>query len=233
VRCDWRSHPSTIMRASTALLVRSIVSKLHPPGPATQRESQQLLRVLNGAFQRRLDDAHPAPPKPNTEDPLDEPPYPKRSASIHFDSILQHPLFQTRDHNATPTETSRAMDTLRQVAVIHLSDTKHVRRQQMTRLAPKLAAWMATAPPNQQKEFFGTYTTLSPVLGVMYREGADAAVWDWLQMLHNLKPTSNEAHPRNLRWWLEAEDNFVSLMIRDALWPPALTALLVLSLFRY
>lgn len=219
------------MRASTALLVRSIVSKLHPPGPVTQRESQQLLRVLDGAFKRRLDEAHPAPPDPNTHDPLDEPPYPNRSASTHFDSILQHPLFQTRDHNAAPTENSRAIDlfdsllreeslnihTLRQVAVTHQSDTKNVRRKHMTKLAPKLAAWMTTASPNQRKEFFGTYGTLSPVLGVMYREGSEAAVWDWLQMLHNLKPTSTDAHPQNLRWWLEAEDNFVSLMIRDAL----------------
>lgn len=231
MQCDRRSHPSATMRASTALLVRSIVSKLHPPGPATQRESQQLLRALDGAFKRRLDEAHPAPPDPNTHDPLDEPPYPSRSASTHFDSILQHPLFQSRPHNAAPAENSQTvdlfdsllredslnMDTLRQVAVTHLSNIKHARRRDMTKLAPKLAAWMATASLKQRTEFFGTYSTLSPVLSVMFREGAHSAVWDWLKILHDLKPTSDEAHPQKLRWWLDVEDDFVSLMIRDAL----------------
>ncbi|ETN47062.1 uncharacterized protein HMPREF1541_01252 [Cyphellophora europaea CBS 101466] len=225
------------MRVSPTFLLRSIVSKLHPPSPATARESQRLLRSLDGAFRKRLDEVHPAPSL-DAHRESDAPADGNHSVNTHLDAILQHPLLQSKNTAGAQPGSSRAvtlidrilregaldMDSLRKAAQIYLSDAQTFKRNEREQLAPRLAAWMASASDAQRTEFFTTSTTVGPVLLVMSRDGADETVWEWLKHLHRCKDASFVAHQQHLRTWLDAEDEFVSCMISNALRKKQFTA---------
>lgn len=220
------------MRVSSARFVRSLAAKLHPPGPVTQRESQQLLRALDGAFRKRLDEEHPSPTSTVLKDPMDGPLNTNRSASMHLDYILQHPLLHAHDSGPVASkapgalhtfdklirENSMHMDALRDVADTYILETRHKRQLEQPRLAPGLAAWMAAAPAEQRRQFFLTAETMRSVVRVMFRDGAGEVVWEWLRLLHAFRQEScaeNRGQPQ--RWWLNSEDNFVSAMISSSL----------------
>lgn len=85
---------------------RSVVRKIHPQLPLTQRECQQLLNLLNTSFRSQLDREHPAGPSetplPSTTTQIVKVDGDRRlpssydSASEHIDSILSNPLVATR-----------------------------------------------------------------------------------------------------------------------------------------
>src|SRR2546423_2758972 len=103
------------MRLTPNLGVRSLVAKLHPPLLKTPRESQQLLSVLDSAFKRQLDDAHP-PVNPvkslgigqaRANDIVFANPS-VNAANDHLLSILHHPLLETKGGQNTDTKSSAA-----------------------------------------------------------------------------------------------------------------------------
>ncbi len=86
------------MRPS-ALSLRSLLERLHPPSPITVRESEQLLARLKASFQRSLDQNHPAPRAQGTYQNVRRGPSPKETVLYGTSKIHQaSPLVSTHQH---------------------------------------------------------------------------------------------------------------------------------------
>ncbi|KPI43119.1 uncharacterized protein AB675_2106 [Cyphellophora attinorum] len=215
------------MKTTSALMIRSLISKLHPPAPPTARESKQLLRMLDARFQSRLDAAHPAPNSIKQQDQDDGPSSGPRPASTYVDSILAHPLLeseavsgnQTSALDSTPTAASAlerhlrngtlTMSSLQKCALQYLTERKR-NQPAKTRLAPKLAAWFDAASPATKDEFFRTWATEDAVIDALYADHAHNTVWSWLQILYQRAWASSASEKPA---WLRAEDHFISKMM--------------------
>src|SRR5271156_608532 len=93
------------MKLTSVLRIRSLLNRLHPPlPPNTPRESERLLSVLQSAFKRQLDDAHPPPATDASKAPsviaLESPNSSINAAEAHLHSILHHPLLITSKYKA-------------------------------------------------------------------------------------------------------------------------------------
>ncbi|EER26455.1 hypothetical protein D8B26_003166 [Coccidioides posadasii str. Silveira] len=84
-----------------------LFSKIHPPLPRTQRESQQLLAVLTSSFRRQLDREHPPVQSAEPQGHAANSSKPNRTinADQHLRSILDHPLFSTVPHRPALRQT--------------------------------------------------------------------------------------------------------------------------------
>lgn len=103
------------MQSSSALLFRSLASKIHPPLPLSHRESQQLLQILTSSFQKHLDRNHPisapeeedgsrprvkvAPTVANCQSTSRQSSH--HLADHHIKSLLTNPLFSTQPARST------------------------------------------------------------------------------------------------------------------------------------
>jgi hypothetical protein len=208
-------------------MIRSLISKLHPPAPPTARESKQLLRMLDARFQSKLDAAHPAPSSIKQQEQDDGPTSGHRPASTYVDNILAHPLIESeavsRNRNSaldsTPTAVSAlerhlrhgtlTMSALQKCASQYLTERKR-NDPAMTRLAPKLAAWFDTASPATKDEFFQSRATEDVVIDALYADHAHNTVWSWLQILYQRAWRSSSCERQA---WLHAEDHFISKMM--------------------
>lgn len=77
------------MKVSTALGLKSLMSRLHPPLPLNPRDSQKLLHLVKSSFRQQLDQQHQS--SKETE-----------AANKHISSVLASPLFK----NCSTTTTS-------------------------------------------------------------------------------------------------------------------------------
>ena len=230
------------MRLTPILGVRSLVAKLHPPLLKTPRESQQLLSVLNSAFKRQLDDVHPPvnPVKspdigrPRTNDTVFANPS-VNAANDHLLSILHHPLLETKDgHNAGPTSAAARAVTLLDTAIvegrvtaslleqcisIYNQNGRHsLRSPEGHRLGYKIVAWFNMTDA-VTREAFLTGQLVNHVVPLLYSEGQEQVVWEWLRMLYagdfggrNDKTAYDPKSPA----WQESEARLVRLMVREA-----------------
>lgn len=207
------------MRSSSALLIRSLISKLHPPAPITPRESQQLLRALNGAFRKQLDEAHPAPSSYHESDQSVGPAHGRRSASSHVDSLLKHPMLVSKADTSS-TRGIRAVDLLDfclrtgslTPAAIGECTRKHMGEWESnpsdkSPMTTRLAAWFDSANPHQRADFFNDSAALRSTLRVVTVEKAEEMTWTWLKVLYESEWRSTSL---NRSRQLYAEDLLVS-----------------------
>ena len=224
------------MRVTTALLIRNLISKLHPPSAATPRESQQLLRLLGSSLQKQLDDAHPVPQRSQDvgKDVDQIPIETARATSLHLDSILHHPLLEahglltassqqsTRDpvlgFEAALKGGTLDLVKLRRFAALYGAGLKHKQGKISNGIGPLIAAWFNAADLTMKVEFItGDEQAISEVIPVMFEDGMEEVVWTWLSMLYQRSwPSSADYQPSRGRL-LHAEDSFVSYMMRGSI----------------
>lgn len=58
------------MRVTNPLLLKSLISKIHPQLPLNARESDQLLNILKTSFRKHLDVVHPTEEQRTTNSTL-------------------------------------------------------------------------------------------------------------------------------------------------------------------
>jgi hypothetical protein len=234
------------MRITSSLAIRKLLSSIHPPlSPQSPRESKQLLNVLESAFQRRLDEVHPSPKTvlkgQDTYDGADTIPDPAHrvthSTQAHLDTILGHPLFNQpsttflQRHSLADSAVKTFDDALRE----HGADTdlvqacclkylegvsKRGKCPDDRKLGPRLARWFYGLAGGAKKTLLLDEKSMEPLVCVMYADGREGDVWQWLQVLYErsfgdglLNQPMDPAldAPRYAR----AEDRLVSLMIRE------------------
>ena len=230
------------MRLTPILGVRSLVSKLHPPLLKTTRQSQQLLSVLDSSFKRQLDEVHP-PVNPNkspafershTNDTAFANPS-ANAANDHLLSILHHPLLETKDGNSVGRDSAaasavRLLDTatlegrvtpllLEQCIRIYNQNGRHLPGlPDGQRLGYKITAWFNTTDA-ATREAFLTGQLMGHVVPLMYREGQEQVVWEWLRSLYEGDfggGNDKSAYEPKSPAWQQNEADLVRLMVREA-----------------
>jgi len=234
------------MRLTPALSVRKLLARFQPPfPPQSPRESKQLLNVLESAFQKHLDDAHPSPRAVETKDVVrgrDWIPEPAQrlthSTHSHLDSILSHPLLKRRSTSFVPPHslsatavatfdaalTGKGLDRhLVQFCTLQYLEglEKKEKIPEDGRLGPRLANWFTTMDEPEKKEFWINNKSLKPLVSVMYADGLEAEVWQWLQALYERQFSSNTcpgaSDVPDAGVYLLAEDRLVAAMISETI----------------
>jgi hypothetical protein len=220
------------MRATTTLLLRDLLSKLHPPAPTTAVESQRLLKLLDGSFRKRLDEAHP-PLTAHRGEEQDQPTLaePSRPAAAHIDSILHHPLLEAKIHHydglssilKTPSSDPKQspiedFDYLLRYDQLTFSDLQRIARHYICssrhgpalnrgqKLADRIAAWIASEEAPVKAAFLASPGVLLDIIPVMYADSREEVVWGWLRSLYQ-QETPN----------LDTEDCLISEMMRASI----------------
>ena len=225
------------MRNTAALLLRDLLSKLHPPSPATARDSARLLKVLDSSFRQRLDDAHPSPSARQIDGNQHlVAPEASRPSTTHLNALLHHPLLEghTERHTSLPQARNavEAFDTLVRTETVTLSKLRklagqHVQESKTTptavtpigSLAHRIAAWLASESSSTKITLFSNQAILNDVLAAMYTDGAEDIVWSWLRSLYQrewVRDAQNLSYEDSIPF-LNAEDNLVSGMIRRSI----------------
>jgi hypothetical protein len=230
------------MRLTPILGVRSLIAKLHPPLLKTPRESQQLLSVLDSAFKRQLDEVHPPVNSVKSLDIDKSRPNDMvfanpsvNATNDHLLSILHHPLLETKDGTraGTASATARAVallddaivqrkvtpELLEQCIIIYKQNGRHLPSvSEGHGLGYKITAWFNLADA-ATREVFLTGRLMDNVIPLMYSEGQDQVVWEWLRRIYegdfggrNDKSAYDPKSPA----WQEKEASFVRLMVREA-----------------
>ena len=222
------------MRVTNTLFLRELIAKLHPPSPATPRESQQLLRLLDTSFRRRLDDAHPAPhiSKENEKTQHLGPIASPRASGYHLDSVLQHPLLAT--HGANDAEDSRLRASLvfaeavrasrvssrliQSCCQLYLKGLKQSGSPASDRiLGRRIAAWLSAISASMRSQILTDARVLPELISVMYMDGLEDVVWTWLSMLYERNWGDVHAQPAPTVNLLDVEDAYVSAMARPSI----------------
>ncbi|OAL36134.1 hypothetical protein AYO20_04548 [Fonsecaea nubica] len=234
------------MRLTSSLAIRKLLASIHPPlSPQSPRESKQLLNVLESAFQRRLDETHPSPKVAATavenqhgsETIPDPAQRVTHSTHSHLDTILGHPLFkqqsltflQTHGLAATAVKTfddallkqGLDSDLVQSCALQYLQGReKRGKSPRDEGLGPRLARWFNAMTGAEKKDLLLNEKYMEPLISVMYADGLEREVWQWLQVLYERSfnnfifiPTDDYA-PDAVAY-LRAEDRLVSLMIKE------------------
>lgn len=224
------------MRVSTALLIRNLISKLHPPTPVTAQESQKLLRLLDTSFKQKLNANHPSP-RPVADTPSSEVPLlgTSEATALHLNSVLHHPLLEASkspgavEASRCQSAVSRFTEAVESGSVDNLllqtCCKQYLHGLQLgDRVAPhlklgdKIDAWLASVSDAEKAHFLVQPSYTIPfVLPVMYRDKLEQVVWGWLHTLYS-RPWLVKTSPsfENQRH-LYAEDFVVSEMIYAAL----------------
>ena len=220
------------MRATSVLLLKRLARRLHPPGPVTTKESQQLLRLLDSSFRKRLDERHPAPGAVDGQLTQNEVPIVRpRAADSHLDSVLHHPLLATNELETVLVQKLTAIQTfenavrdsrvdttlLYECCKRYLASIKHSRTvSSRARLGVKIDAWMSSAPAQIQKEVLTDIRLLQVLLPVMYANSLEGTVWNWLSNVYGRTWAAADASLASAPL-LEVEDMFVSEMMGNSI----------------
>jgi hypothetical protein len=248
-RCEWASIHLPPMKLTSILYVPSWISKLHPPMPTTTKENRQLLSLLGSSFQRQLDEAHP--PIQSTEPPhrqsmpISGPAVDNTSARAtknHLQSLLQHPVLCRKEVNYrkpifaaanAATMIDQAMlggevnlDALRKCmrSYIQTSPRQGPVIMDKSHLGRKVSAWFTSSSAATKKKFLSSPGILASAVPILYADGLEEDVWEWLRMLYagsldtsNIQQYSDrQLHAKHLQRILQ-EIHLTFLMIREAL----------------
>jgi hypothetical protein len=241
------------MKLTPVLCVRSWIAKLHPKVTTTPQENKQLLSLLSSSFRRTLDDAHP--PILPTENRISGPAMDNasaRAAIYHLQSVLHHPLLAQNSLQAIKAQSAAAnaavmmdqamIDGRADLEVIE----KCVRVYSQTlqndnaaikdedRLGRKISAWFTSASKATKQRFLCSPAILRQAVPIMYADGLEATVWEWLGMLYSR--TVHSSHPQQqshgqngtkpLQWFVQ-ESHLTFLMIKETLHRSRLDAAVV------
>lgn len=228
------------MKLTPILYVRSWIAKLHPPMLPTAKENKQLLSLLSTSFQRQLDAAHPPiqPVEPITVLPSDPPidNRPARAMIDHLQSLLQHPLLAQKaigqiEGQSVVAQAATMMDQAMLRGKIDLGmvdrcmqvymKTLCIRQMSVKdefRLGRRIAAWFTSSKASVKDEFLSSSNLLRNAVPILYADGLEETVWEWLGMLYSRKVDGNDLRSttKPVRWVLQ-ETYLTFLMIKEAL----------------
>lgn len=235
------------MKFTPSLLVRNFLASINPPlPPRSPGESKRLLNVLESAFQRHLDEIHPSPKAIESKDGTDPSvsiPNPAQrlahSTHSHLDSILSHPLLKRKSttfvppHNLSATAvatfdaalTGKSLD-LHLVQFCALQYLEGLEKRETIpadgRLGSRLSNWFTTMDSQEKLSFWTNRKSLRTLVSVMYADGLEADVWQWLRDLYERQfETSifllSDNNAPNARIYLQAEDILVATMIFETI----------------
>jgi hypothetical protein len=221
------------MRVTKTLFLRELLSKLHPPSPATSRESQQLLRLLDTSFRHRLDDLHPGPRANEQHTSREQVPLANsQGTDSHLYSVLHHPLLAANvdcpqgDRRLRPSlifeiavRESRVSSQLLYTCCRHYmdNDTPFEAVPSDRLLGPRIASWLSSTTAGIRRDTL-TNTKIIPVLlPVMYADGLEDVVWTWLSAVYKRPWDLTEAVNPPLISHFTVEDTFVSAMMRESI----------------
>lgn len=221
--------------------LKPLVSKLHPPLSKSPRESQQLLNVLQSAFKRQLDDIHPPvnptiDTKSSNTTSRDLTNSSADATNEHILSVLYHPLIDetawAQGHATSSAE--RAVAVLHKAIIngrvnhaliakcvgFYRKDVEsHAALRDGQRLSNKISTWFKAASPTDQERFL-TSPLLHGVVPVMYSDGQEQVVWEWLRMLYEGDfggHDSESTYDPGSSMWQSYEATLVHLMIKETL----------------
>ncbi|RMZ81833.1 hypothetical protein DV738_g2118, partial [Chaetothyriales sp. CBS 135597] len=220
------------MRVSAVLLLKNLLTRLHPPAPATERESARLLAVLDHAFRKQLDAAHPPPP-PEDQQQSHVPTQPSRAVNRHLESLLLHPLLETKPsrpaaHGPTLRTAVDQFDHALRTRTLTVTKLKSISRQYLVqtkskpsaeKLGPRLAAWLEAENAQTKSTFFQSADVIHDVVPLMYADGLESTVWAWLRSLYQCEwlRVGDTASSAQTPAFLHAQDILVSEMMRMAI----------------
>jgi hypothetical protein len=213
----------------------------------TPQENKQLLSLLSSSFQRRLDDIHPpieaAEPLHQATAPLSSPAMDNtraRAATHHLQSLLHHPLLArstTHQVEARFGASQAAMmmeqamfrgeadiDMVRRCMQIHMRKLPQSNVSHESRLGRIIFAWFTSSNAEIKDKFLASPECLRIAVPILYADGLEEVVWEWLAMLYSRKVDSGNAFPGESRQvtgkfvgWVLQETHLVFLMIKEAL----------------
>lgn len=234
------------MRFTPSLYVRNLLASIHPPLPRSARESKQLLNVLEKAFQTHLDETHPSPKDLESNDSTsgsDSIPDPARglarSTDSHLDSILSHPLLRRKSTTFVPSHSlaasavatfdaaliGKGLDShLVQFCALQYLEGLEKKETVSTdgRLGPRLANWFTSMDKSSKKDFLVNNKSLRGLISVMYSDGQEAEVWEWLRVLYerefdNSTFLLSSRDIGDAKAYLQAEDRIVASMMSETM----------------
>ena len=228
------------MKLTSVHNIRHLISKLHPPLPASPRESKQLESILRSSFKKRLDEAHPAPQVNHDVDVPIVSPQPARSESaeatnIHLQSVLGHPSLGRRTLTATRESSflSGLLEAWDEAVLQNKLDlpsiVKYVKAHQShvrtspenaSQLATRIKNWFATTSNTQREKFLAEADLIRRIMPMMYLAKMEEEVWGWLRLLYSGQLRVNNPDSRyNLQSesWLRVEDTFICRMMEQSL----------------
>ena len=228
------------MRGTSALLVRQLIAKLHPPLSGSAKDAQKLATLLQASFKRHLDEQHPAP---RTEEALTLMNGPTlvnansvsgEATQRHLQGILDHPLLhQSRvslpvDQRAQQIlavwdQSARANTVNLPLVRTILRDYDNLGAKRLglsSDLGRRIVAWFSTTSNKTKEKLLTQRDTISKVIPLLYESKQDEVTWEWLRLLYSGdlqqgNPTS-QFDTRSVPW-LNYEDHFVSCMVRESL----------------
>ncbi|KAI1617020.1 hypothetical protein EDD36DRAFT_152200 [Exophiala viscosa] len=233
------------MKLTPSLLVRNFLASINPPlPPRSPGESKRLLNVLESAFQRHLDDVHPSPKATESRDATDTTssiPNPAQrlthSTHSHLDSILSHPLLKRKSTTFVPPHTlsatavatfdaaltGKSLD-LHLVQFCALQYLEGLEKNEPVlqdgKLGSRLSNWITTMSREEKLSFWMNRKSLRTLVRVLYADGLEAEVWQWLRDLYERQfetsiflVSDNDAP--NAKAYLQAEDILVATMISE------------------
>ena len=225
------------MKTSPTLLVRRFLQAIHPPlPPRSSREAKQLVGALESAFHKRLDESHPSPQALSVAESLSPDPAHQatRATHNHLSSLLAHPLLQRVPDIPTESKsiTATALAKFQKSTLWSISDFQFVqdccrlyleglRRKEKVprdrRLGLQLISWYTQMTPSLQQNFLVDSHTLHSAVTVLYIDGLEAEVWDWLRTLYERSfgkaVAKLDAHISQPHF--QAEDHLISFMIHE------------------
>lgn len=231
------------MKLTSSLFIRNFLASIHPPlSPQSPRESKHLLNVLEAAFKKHLDETHPSPKEYHSPNSVPDPAQrAAHSTHTHLDTILSHPLLghplpnqHHRQHVQTPRLATQAIQRydralasntldlhlVRECAVKYLLDPEekvHITNE--AKLGPRLARYFNSMTGLQKKNVLLTEKeSLEAMVSVMYADGLEAEVWQWLRILYERSfGLDDDFHLHSSLYW-KAEDLLVSMMIKETVY---------------
>ena len=221
------------MRVTSTLFLKELISKLHPPSLATPRESQQLLRLLDTSFRRRLDDAHPSPHicQENRDAQTLSPTCSLRLSDSHLNSVLHHPLLAANVASHAECSGPRASrvfeegvrgsrvsaQLIQSCCQLYL---KNIKRSgsvaSESTLGGKIAAWLSSSA-DKRSQILTDVRVLPELISVMYADGLEDVVWNWLSMVYGRNWGELDARSVPTVNLLDVEDAYVSAMTRASI----------------
>ena len=231
------------MKLTPTLYVRSWIAKLHPPVATTPQENKQLLSLLGSSFKKRLDDVHPPvqPAEPRISGPLVDNAS-ARATIEHLQSVLHHPLLTPNPIQPSEAQSAAAtavmmmdqamIDGRANLEVVEecmqmysetLKNGNAVTKDEH-RLGRKISAWYTTSSTRTKHEFLSSPAILRYAVPILYAEGLEEVVWEWLRTLYSRtidfdNPQQQAcAHTcsKPLHWVIQ-ESYLTFLMIKEAL----------------
>ena len=209
--------------------------------PITPQENKQLLSLLSSSFQSRLDDAHP-PVRPKGSAPQIVDNSSARATIDHLESLLQHPLLLQAQMHQTKSQpaAARAATMMDQAMLCGKADLEMLNKCMQVynrmlqdgntaikdefRLGRKISAWFTSTDVATKQRFLSSPSTLRNAVPILYADGLEEVVWQWLEMLYSCeigvsnpqqqKVSQNTTKP--VQWVLQ-ECHLTFLMIKEAL----------------